>query len=311
MAMKNPTTRVIRVAIAQFAPVYLNKTASLTRALELVRDAASEGAALIAFGETWLPGYPVWLDVCPSAALWNHEPTKEVFAELRENSILVKGSEVAQLAGAAQEFRIGIVIGINERVDEGPAQKTLYNSLLTLSPDGRVANHHPKLVPTFTERLVWGSGDGSGLASVEIGKTLVGGLICWEHWMPLARMAMHQAGEHIHVAVWPTVNEIAQLASRHYAFEGRCFVLAVGLMMRTTDIPAKMPHDVTEPWVERGGSSIIGPDARYVVEPVYDREQLIIADLDLSLIDRECMSLDVSGHYARPDVFSFSHRRIE
>src|SRR5260370_221022 len=239
MAMKSPTDRVTRVAIAQFAPVYHNKTASLTKALEILRDAASRGAALIAFGETWLPGYPAWLDVCPNAALWNHEPTKEGFAELLENSISVKGPEVAQLAAAAREFQIGVVIGINERVDGGPGQNTLYNSLLTLSPDGGVANHHPKLVPTFTERLVWGSGDGRGLASVNIAETRIGGLICWEHWMPLARMAMHQAGEQIHVAVWPTANEIAQLASRHYAFEGRCFVLAVGLMMRTTDIPAK------------------------------------------------------------------------
>jgi predicted amidohydrolase len=311
MAMKSPTDRFTRVAIAQFAPVYHNKTASLTTALELVRDAASRGAALIAFGETWLPGYPAWLDVCPNAALWNHEPTKEVFAELRENSISVKGPEVAQLAAAAREYQIGIVIGVNERVEDGPGRNTLYNTLLTFSPDGGVANHHPKLVPTFTERLVWGSGDGRGLASVDIAGTRIGGLICWEHWMPLARMAMHQAGEHIHVAVWPTVNEMAQLASRHYAFEGRCFVLAVGLTMRTTDIPARLPHDIKEHWVERGGSSIIGPDAGYVVEPIYDREQLIIADLDLSMIDRECMSLDVTGHYARPDIFSFSHRTIK
>jgi len=309
--MKDRAVRVIRVAIAQVAPVYYNKGASLTKALEVVRDAASQGAALIAFGETWLPGYPVWLDVCPGAALWNHEPAKEVFAELRENSISVRGPEVAQLAAAAREFQIGIVIGINERVDEGPGQNTLYNSLLTFSPDGAVANHHPKLVPTFTERLVWGPGDGRGLTSVHVGETRIGGLICWEHWMPLARMAMHQSGEQIHVAVWPTVNEMAQLASRHYAFEGRCFVLAVGLMMRTTEIPAELPHEVKETWVERGGSCIIGPAASYIVEPVYDREQLIVADLDLSMIDRECMNLDVSGHYARPDVFGFSHRTVK
>jgi nitrilase len=304
--MKSPTDRIARIAIAQIAPVYHNKTASLTMALELVRDATSRGAVLIAFGETWLPGYPAWLDVCPNAALWNHEPTKEVFAELRENSISVKGPEIAQLAAAAREHKIGIVIGINERVESGPGQNTLYNTLLTISPDGEVANHHPKLVPTFTERLVWGCGDGRGLASVDIADTRIGGLICWEHWMPLARMAMHQAGEQVHVAVWPTVNEMAQLASRHYAFEERCFVLAVGLMMRTTDIPARLPNDIKEPWVERGGSSIIGPDAGYVVEPIYDREQLIIADLDLAMIDRECMNLDVTGHYARPDVFTFS-----
>ena len=309
--MKSSETRTVRVAIAQAAPVYYNKAASLAKALDLIEDAAKQQAALIAFGETWFSGYPVWLDVCPTAALWNHEPTKEVFAELRENSVSVAGPEVARLAAAARNLQIGIVIGVNERVESGPAQNTLYNSLLTFSPDGRLANHHPKLVPTFTERLVWGPGDGSGLTSVDIGRVRVGGLICWEHWMPLARMAMHQAGEQVHIAVWPTVNEMAQLASRHYAFEGRCFVLAVGLMMPTRDIPSALPHDVRDPWVERGGSSIIAPDGTYLVEPVYDREQLIVVDLNLSMIDRECMNLDVSGHYARPDVFTFSHRTIK
>jgi nitrilase len=305
--MKSSATRTIRVAIAQAAPVYYNKAASLAKALDLIKDAASQGASLVAFGETWFSGYPAWLDVCPNVALWDHEPTKEVFAQLRENSISLEGPEVSQLTDAARDFQVGIIIGVNERVERGPAQKTIYNSLLTFSPDGRLANHHPKLVPTFTERLVWGPGDGSGLTSVEIGQVRVGGLICWEHWMPLARMAMHQAGEQVHVAVWPTVNEMAQLASRHYAFEGRCFVLAVGLMMRTQDIPSVLPHEVKEPWVERGGSSIISPNATYLVEPIYDREQLIVADLDLAMIDRECMNLDVSGHYARPDVFTFSH----
>jgi nitrilase len=309
--MKSSATRTIRVAIAQAAPVYYNKAASLAKALDLIKDAASQDASLVAFGETWFSGYPAWLDVCPNAALWDHEPTKEVFAQLRENSISLEGPEVSQLTDAARDFQVGIIIGVNERVERGPAQKTIYNSLLTFSPDGRLANHHPKLVPTFTERLVWGPGDGSGLTSVEIGQVRVGGLICWEHWMPLARMAMHQAGEHLHVAVWPTVNDIAQLASRHYAFEGRCFVLAVGLMMPGQDIPNALQHQGTEPWVERGGSSIIAPNASYIVEPVYDREQLIVADLDLSMIDRECMSLDVAGHYARPDVFTFAHKQIK
>jgi nitrilase len=309
--MRSSAARTIRVAIAQAAPIYYNKTASLAKALDLIRDAASQRATLVAFGETWFSGYPAWLDVCPTAALWNHEPTKEVFAQLRENSISLEGPEVSQLAGAARDLQVGIIIGVNERVERGPGQKTIYNSLLTFSPDGKLANLHPKLVPTFTERLVWGPGDGSGLTSVEIGQVRVGGLICWEHWMPLARMAMHEAGEHVHVAVWPTVNEVAQLASRHYAFEGRCFVLAVGLMMPTQDIPSAFGHEVKEPWVERGGSSIIAPNASYLVEPVYDREQLIVADLDLGMIDRESMNLDVSGHYARPDVFTFAHKPIK
>jgi predicted amidohydrolase len=301
---------VIRVAIAQVAPVYQNKTASLAKALELIRRAANQGARLIAFGETWIPGYPVWLDICPGAALWNHEPAKEVFAELRENSISIDGPEVSLLSQAARDLQIGIVIGVNERVEQGPGSKTLYNSLLTFSPDGRLANHHPKLVPTFTERLVWGPGDGRGLKSVDIGQARVGGLICWEHWMPLARMAMHQGGEHIHVAVWPTVNGIAQLASRHYAFEGRCFVISAGLMMPTADVPRQLPHSVTDKWVEHGGSCIIAPDSTYIVEPVVDRDELITADLDLAMIDRESMALDVTGHYARPDIFRFSHAEV-
>lgn len=300
----------IRVALAQFAPIYHNKQATLTTALDLVQQAASKGAQLIAFGETWFPGYPVWLDVCPAAGLWNHEPTKRVFAELRQNSISIAGPETKALAEAAADLGIGIVIGINERVDEGPGQGTLYNSLLTFSTDGLLTNHHRKLVPTFTERLVWGNGDGGGLSAASIANARVGGLICWEHWMPLARTAMHQAGEHIHVAVWPTANEIAQLASRHYAFEGRCFVLAVGLMMRAVDIPGELPHNVNEEWAERGGSAIIAPDATYVVEPIYDREELIVADLDLTMIDRENMALDITGHYSRPDIFTFSHRTL-
>jgi predicted amidohydrolase len=131
--------------------------------------------------------------------------------------------------------------------------------------------------------------------------------------MPLARMAMHNSGEHIHVAVWPTVHELHQLASRHYAFEGRCFVIAVGLMMPVQDLPRELAGEGTAqldegPWVERGGSCIIAPDAKYIVEPVFDREELILADLDLTQIDQEVMTLDVSGHYARPDLFRFERK---
>jgi predicted amidohydrolase len=160
--------------------------------------------------------------------------------------------------------------------------------------------------------MVWGNGDGRGLTSIESGPR-IGGLICWEHWMPLARMALHNAGEHVHVALWPTAHELHQLCSRHYAFEGRCFVLAVGLTMQRSDIPEEFHSegraaDEGREWVERGRSSIIAPDSRYVVEPVYDREDFIVADLDLSEIDQAVMTLDVSGHYSRPDVFTFETR---
>jgi nitrilase len=296
----------VRVAIAQSAPVYLDKRASLTKALALIQKAAQREAGLVAFGETWLPGYPAWLDVCPGAALWENASAKDVFAKLRNNSITVPGDEVNTLREAARDFKIAIVIGASERVDAGPGNGTLYNSLLTISEDGRLRNHHRKLVPTYTERLVWGNGDGRGLEAVSTAAGRIGGLICWEHWMPLARMAMHNSGEHIHVAVWPTVHEIHQLASRHYAFEGRCFVLAVGLMMAATDLPPELLRDVPLcQLVERGGSAVIGPNSHYVVQPVFNREELIVADLDFIEIDRAVMTFDVSGHYARPDLFRF------
>jgi nitrilase len=303
----------VTVAIAQSAPVYLDKRASLAKALDLIERAAKNGARLVAFGETWLPGYPAWMDVCSGAALWQNPSAKDVFARLRNNSITVPGEEVNLLNEAARDLKIAIVIGVNERVDSGPGSGTLYNSLLTISDDGQLKNHHRKLVPTYTERLVWGNGDGRGLEAAPTSVGRVGGLICWEHWMPLARMAMHNSGEHIHVAVWPTVHELHQLASRHYAFEGRCFVLAVGLMMPTSDLPRELHDGATfqvgnGQWIERGGSAIIGPDAQYVLNPVFDREELLISDLDLGQIDRETMTFDVSGHYARPDLFRFEKK---
>src|SRR5713226_3251392 len=305
----------VRVAIAQSAHVYLDKRASLAKALDLIRLAAKSGARLVAFGETWLPGYPAWLDVCPGAALWENASTKDIFARLRNNSITVPGEEVNALSEAARDHKIAIVIGASERVDAGPGNGTLYNSLLTISEDGQLQNHHRKLVPTYTERPVWGNGDGRGLQAVSTSAGRIGGLICWEHWMPLARMAMHNSGEHIHVAVWPTVHELHQLASRHYAFEGRCFVMTVGLMMPASDLPRELPRGVPlssddEQWIERGGSAIIGPDSHYIVQPVFNREELIVADLDFMQIDREFMTLDVSGHYARPDLFRFEKKEL-
>jgi predicted amidohydrolase len=292
----------------------MNLDASVTRAVGLIEQAWRKGAKLVAFGETWLPGYPAWLDHSPHAALWNHEPTREVFAQLRRNSVVVPGKETETLGEVARELGVVVVIGVNERVDEGAGNGTLYNSLLTFGADGTLLNHHRKLVPTYTERLVWGQGDAAGLEVVTTSAGRVGGLVCWEHWMPLARQAMHTSGEHIHVAVFPTVHEMHQIASRHYAFEGRCFVLAAGLLMKAGDLPAGLTPaselvNTPEKFLLRGGSCIIAPDGSYVVEPVFDEELVITAELDLTLIDKEKMTLDVTGHYFRPDVFNLEVNR--
>jgi predicted amidohydrolase len=166
-------------------------------------------------------------------------------------------------------------------------------------------------MPTYTERLVWGHGDSAGLRGVDTPAGRVGGLICWEHWMPLARQALHDSGQDIHAALWPTVYERHQIASRHYAFEGRCFVIAAGSVMKASSLPTELepdPRRVTsaDQLILRGGSAIIAPDGTYVVTPVFDEPRLIVADLELSRVREESMTLDVSGHYSRGDCFDFS-----
>ena len=299
----------IPVALVQASPVFNNLPASLKKAVVLIGDAAKTGAKIVAFGECWLAGYPAWLDVCPNAALWNHAPTKKVFAEMRRNSLVIESAETEILAKAARENNVTVIIGANERVDKGIGSGTLYNALLTFDENGTLANHHRKLMPTFTERLVHGHGDGDGLNAAKTESARVGGLICWEHWMPMARQTMHDAGEQIHIAVFPTVHEMHQIASRQYAFEGRCFVLAVGLIMKADELPNELtvPENAdANSLVLRGGTCLIAPDGSFIIEPVYDAETILTAEIDLSQIDEEKMTLDVSGHYQRRDIFNFA-----
>lgn len=300
---------MVEVAIiqAEVAPT-LDEGLALTR--QMTMEAAAGGATLVVFPETWLPGYPAWLDVCRDVALWDHPPTKQVFAHYRSESVDVSGESGRALAAIAADAGVTVVIGISERISAGPAYGTLFNSLLTYGPDGTLLNHHRKLVPTYTERLVWGRGDTAGLRAVDTPAGRVGGLVCWEHWMPLSRQALHESGEDIHVAVWPTVHERHQVASRHYAFEGRCFVLAAGALMRAGSLPKEFERDATRAGddntlVLRGGSAILGPDGEYMVGPVFDEPAVLRASLDPQWLDQERMTLDVAGHYSRPDAFSF------
>ena len=300
------------VAIVQ-AEVAADLMSGLQRTADLTAQAAASGAKLVVFPETWLPGYPVWLDVCRDVALWDHAPVKQVFARMANESVVVDGDSGRALGEIARRNGVTLVVGVTERVAAGVGRGTLYNSLLIYGDSGELLNHHRKLVPTYTERMVWGSGDAAGLRAVDTPAGRIGGLICWEHWMPLARQALHDSGEDIHVAAWPTAHEMLQVASRHYAFEGRCFVLAAGSLMRAKSLPPELephPDRVTSPeqFVMRGGSAIIGPDGQYITGPVYEQTTILTADLSLDRVHEESMSLDVAGHYGRRDCFDFTTR---
>jgi nitrilase len=302
--------RTIHVAAAQAAPVFLDLGGSVEKVVRLIGEAAGRGARLVGFGETFLPGYPAWLDLSPGAAIWDHAPAKKAFARLVDNSVVIPGPDTDRIGEAARLHGVVVVIGVHERVRGGPGHGTLYNTQIIFGSDGAILSRHRKLVPTHAERLVWGPGDGGGLEAVETSAGRVGSLICWEHWMPLARQALHQSAEEIHVAAWPAVPEMYQIASRHYAFEGRCFVLAVGQIIAARDLPSGLepPDDLKgkpEALLYNGGSCIIGPNGAILAGPILDREEILIADLDLGMIPEESMALDVTGHYNRPDLFEF------
>lgn len=280
-----------------------------------MNEAAQQGAQLIVFGETWLCGYPAWLDHCPEVALWNNEATKEVFAQMYHNSVDVHGAEMKLLCDAAKELKLIICMGFNEKVTEGIGNGTIYNSFVIIDELGEIVNHHRKLVPTFSEKLVYGNGDAAGLKTVETNWGRLGALICWEHWMPMSRQVLHNESEMIHIALWPAVHEMHQVASRHYAFEGRCFVIAAGQMMQVKDIPAQLTlpeHFKNDPdkYILNGGSCVIDPKGNYLLEPQFDREEIlycVVEDFDITI--KEKVTLDTSGHYSRWDIFEFTVNR--
>lgn len=304
-------TRTLSVAICQAAPVPLHFGAGIDKAVALARDAIAQGAQLVAFGETFLGGYPLWLDEAPGAALWDHPGTRALHRIMLEQAIVAGDERLLPLQELCDETGALISIGAHERV-----RQSLFNNQLLFRP-GMDPLDHRKLVPTHGERLIWMRGDGStlGVHQAEWGR--VGNLICWEHWMPLARAAMHNLGEAVHVAAWPTVREQYAIASRHYAMEGRCFVLAAGLVQRRDDLfdglervggsaEAKALFEAIESDVlNRGGSLIAAPDAGIVAQ-AGEGEETLFAQLDLSLRDEGLASLDTDGHYARPDVFELS-----
>ena len=311
-------SKTVSVAIIQARAPYYDLSKCLDKAGSLINEAARKGAKLITLGETWFPGYPAWLDYAPSVAFWNHGPTKQVYARLYENSLALASPELLQLRDLAKALEVVLVLGINERVNTGRGNRSLYNSIITINADGEIANHHRKLRPTFTEQMVWAQGDGAGLRAAETAIGRVGALICWEHWMPHARQALHLSNETIHIALWPVVKELHLVASRHYAFEGRAFVLAAGSIMPAADMPKELElsHELrAQPGklLLDGGSAVIGPDGEYLIAPVYGEETILYAELDTRRIVEEQMALDVTGGYARDDIFTFevNRRRLQ
>lgn len=307
----------MRIAAAQVRPVWMNSAATTDIAISWIGRAAEAGVDLLAFGETFLPGYPLWVSLTDGAR-FNSDAQKSAYAAYVEAAVELDGPELRRITQAVAEHGVFTYLGIAER-GRGPGGTTVYCTLVAIDPQRGIVSAHRKLRPTYEERLVWGSGDGYGLRAHELaGGIRVGGLNCWENWMPQARHALYADGEHVHVSVWPGLVRQTKDITRFIAQEGRVFSLAVGNLISADDIDPGFPlYDelvaTGDAFVHHGGSAIAGPDGEWIVAPVVNDEKLVIADIDLETVRRERQNFDPAGHYSRPDVFevTVNRRRLE
>ena len=297
---------VLKVACVQVEPAILDRAGTLDRLAARTAEAAAAGAGLVVFPETFVPAYPssAW---ARALAGWADPRAKAAFALLHRESVEVPGPDADRIGEIAREHGVWLVTGVNELDPARPG--TLYNSLLYHSPEGELALHHRKLVPTNHERLIWGQGDGRGLRALETPIGRIGGLICWENYMPLARFALYESGVELYIASTADDGDAWQATLVHIARESRAFVIAPSHFQRASSYPADFPlRDELEgrDLLGRGGSAILGPDGAYLAGPLYDEEGILYAQLDPTRLAEERQRFDPAGHYHRPDVLSLS-----
>jgi nitrilase len=292
----------VNVACIQAEPVVLDRDATIGKLEVLAGEAAGAGAQLVVFPEAFVPAYPssLW---ARALAGWAEPGAKDAFALLARESVQVPGPAEARIGAAAREHGVWIVTGVTEIDPERPS--TLYNTLLYHAPDGTLVSKHRKLVPTNHERLVWGPGDGGGLRAIPTPLGRLGGLICWENYMPLARFALYESGVEIYVASTADDGEAWQATLVHIARESRAFVVAPSHFQRASAYPQDFPLRALldgAGTIGRGGSAILGPDGVYLAGPLYDEEGILFAELDPARLWEERQRFDAAGHYHRPDV---------
>ena len=296
---------ILKVALAQIAPVWLNKEKTLEKIEQQIEAAAQQKAELIIFGEGLLPGYPFWLALTGGAE-WDKKVNKELHAHYLRNSVTIENGDLDSVCALAKKHHMAIYLGIIERpLDRGG--HSVYASLVYISEQGEIQSIHRKLQPTYDERLTWAPGDGNGLQVHPLKQFTVGGLNCWENWMPLPRAALYGQGENLHVAVWPGSDHNTKDITRFIARESRSYVISVSSLMKLEDFPKDTPHLETmlakAPKVlANGGSCIAGPDGEWLLEPDTHTEGNIYFDLDFDRVYEERQNFDPVGHYSRPDV---------
>jgi nitrilase len=299
-----------RVAVIQKPPALLDRGKTIVRALESIDEAVRGGAALLVFPEAYVPGYPTWI--------WRLKPggdmalSNEIHARLRHNAIDLFRDDLKPVRDAAAKNGVSIVMGLHE-IDSTFSGTTLFNTVVMIGPDGAVLNRHRKLMPTNPERMVWGMGDATGLKVVDTPAGRLGSLICWESYMPLARYALYAQGMDIYINPTWDCGETWVATLRHIAREAGAWVVGTSTAIQGSDIPAEFPERdrlfSPEEWINDGGAVVVKPTGAIAAGPLTREKGILFAEIDPDEARRARRSLDVCGHYARPDIFSLSVNR--
>ncbi len=294
-----------RIALVQESPYMLDKERTIIKSVEIINSVFDQGAELIVFPEAFIPGYPAWIWRLRPGGDWGI--CEELHLRLLKNTIDLSSNELNPIMEAAKEKKVTIVLGVNER-DSANSRSTIYNALITINTQGKIINHHRKLMPTNPERMVWGIGDGHGLNVVDTPVGRVGGLICWESYMPLARYALYSQGIEIYIAPTYDSGEAWVSTMQHIAREGKCWVLSCGVALERRDLPADFPnidelYPSDDEWINPGGSLVVSPNGEILAGPLSKKKGHIILDIDTELASSSRRALDVAGHYSRPDIF--------
>ena len=302
--MNDDDPNLLTVGLAQIAPVWLDRDATLAKLTDWIAQAAAKACGLVVFGEALVPGYPFWIEHTDGAR-FDSRLQKDIHAHYLDQAVQIEAGHLKRVCSAAADLGIAVMLGIIERpLDRGG--HSVYCSRVHIGADGRVASVHRKLMPTYEERLSWAPGDGHGLQVHRVGAFSIGGLNCYENWMPLSRAALYAQGEDLHVALWPGNLRNTEDTTRFLAREGRSYVLAVSGLMRREDVPAGSPAaamlEQCPDVLADGGSCVAAPDGSWVIPPVTGREDLLVTTLDHRAIRRERQNFDQAGHYSRPDV---------
>ncbi len=295
-----------KVAIVQESPILLDREKTIELAIGCVEKAAANGAKLVVFPEAFISGYPAWIWRLRPGGDWGI--SEELHTRLVKSSVNIEKNELIPLCNAARKNKITIVSGLNER-DGKLSRATIYNTVVIIGEDGNIQNRHRKLMPTNPERMVWGFGDGSGLKVVDTPIGKVGTLVCWENYMPLARYALYSQGVEVYIAPTYDSGDSWIGTMQHIAREGRCWVIGSGVALTWTDIPSDFPkkdslYPETEQWINSGDSVVVAPGGEIIAGPMREEKGLIYAEIDSGRVTTAKRTLDVAGHYSRPDVFT-------